>query len=198
MPRLLPLTHAILFSGLAAWGATYYVSPSGSDAFAGTLDKPFATVQFAVDQLHSGDVLNVRGGSYSETVTVRQSGSAGAPITIQAYPGECPILLGSRPVPGPWTLYRGSIYKTPWPTQPLQVFTDGHLLNEARWPNTAMEDFPNMTYLVADAGPPRRRSHRRLGSHYGRSGLGGLQPPGNRARSRNRQAGVFPTNQSND
>jgi uncharacterized protein (TIGR03437 family) len=149
MPRLILLT---LFPSLAVWGASYYVSPTGNDAFAGTLDKPFATIQFAVNHLTPGDVLFVRGGSYSETVTVRQSGTAGAPITIQAYPGECPILLGSKPVPGPWTLHQGSIYKASWPTQPLQVFTDGHLLNEARWPATAMEDFPNTTYLVADAG----------------------------------------------
>ena len=152
MPRPILLTHSILFSSLAAWGASYYVSPSGNDTYAGTQDQPFATIQFAVDHLNPGDVLYVRGGSYNETVTVRQSGNASAPITIQAYTGECPILLGSRPVPGPWTIHQGSIYKASWPTQPLQVFTDGHLLNEARWPATAMEDFPNMTYAVADAG----------------------------------------------
>ena len=152
MPRLILITHLILLSSLAAWGASYYVSPAGNDASAGTQDKPFATIQFAVNHLNPGDILYVRGGSYRETVAVRQSGNAGAPITIQAYPGECPILLGSRPVSGPWTPHKGFIYKASWPTQPLQVFTDGHLLNEARWPATAIEDFPNMTYAVADAG----------------------------------------------
>ena len=141
-----------LFSSFGVWGASYYVSPAGSDGSAGTADQPFATIQFAVDHLSPGDVLYVRGGNYRETVTVRQSGNAAAPITIQAYPGECPMLLGSRPVPGPWTLHKGSIYKASWPTQPLQVFADGHLLNEARWPATAIEDFPNTTYVAADAG----------------------------------------------
>jgi uncharacterized protein (TIGR03437 family) len=150
MPCLLLLAY--LFSSLATWGASYYVSPAGNDASPGTLDQPFATIQFAADRLNPGDILYLRGGSYRETVTVHQSGSAATPITIQAYAGECPILLGSKPVPGPWTLHQGSIYKASWPAQPQQVFADGHLLNEARWPNTNMEDFPNMTYVAADAG----------------------------------------------
>jgi len=80
------------------------------------------------------------------------SGTAAAPITIQAYPGECPILIGAKPVPGPWTVYSGAIYKTPWPSQPQQVFSDGQMLNEARWPNTPIEDFPNQVNARADAG----------------------------------------------
>jgi uncharacterized protein (TIGR03437 family) len=136
----------------ALQGATYYVSPSGSDAAAGTQDQPFATIQVAVSHLNPGDTLYVRTGSYHEMVTVNQSGTAAAPITIEAYPGECPTLLGSNPVAGPWSVYKGSIYKATWPTQPQQVFVDGHLMNEARWPATAIEDLPNMTYALADDG----------------------------------------------
>src|ERR1035438_9626224 len=62
------------------------------------------------------------------------------------------FLLGSNPVAGPWSVYKGSIYKASWPTQPQQVFVDGHLMNEARWPATAIEDLPNMTYALADDG----------------------------------------------
>src|ERR1039458_5768743 len=91
----------------ALQGATYYVSPSGSDAAAGTQDQPFATIQVAVNHLNAGDTLYVRAGSYHEMVTVNQSGTAAAPITIQAYPGECPTLLGSNPVAGPWSVYKG-------------------------------------------------------------------------------------------
>jgi hypothetical protein len=131
---------------------TYYVSPSGSDAAAGTLDQPFATVQHGVNRLLAADTLILRAGNYHENVTVAASGTASAPITLAAFPGETPTLVGAQPVTGPWTVYSGSIYKTPWPSQPMQVFSDGHLLNEARWPNSAIEDLAGMTYGIADAG----------------------------------------------
>jgi len=131
---------------------TYYVSPAGSDSSPGTQAQPFATVQFAVNRLYAGDTLYLRAGDYHENVTLARSGAANAPITLQAYPGETTTLVGVQPVAGQWTLHAGSIYKAPWLTQPMQVFSDGHLLNEARWPNTAIEDLAGMTYATADAG----------------------------------------------
>ncbi len=131
---------------------SYYVSPSGSDAWPGTLAQPFATVQFGASRLMAGDTLNIRAGDYHETVSLARSGTAAAPITIQAYSGECPTLIGATPVAGPWTVSSGAIYKAAWPSQPTQVFGAGQLLNEARWPNTAIEDFEGMTYALADSG----------------------------------------------
>lgn len=131
---------------------TYYVSPAGSDSSPGTLTQPFATVQHGVNQLYAGDTLTLRAGNYHESVTVARSGMASAPITIAAYPGETAALIGAQTVTGQWTLYNGSIHSTPWPTQPMQVFSDGHLLNEARWPNSPIEDLAGMTYERADAG----------------------------------------------
>ena len=131
---------------------TYYVSPSGSDSSPGTQAQPFATVQNGVNQLLAGDTLILRAGNYHELVTMPRSGSAGSPITLTAYPDETPTLIGAQLVNGPWTVYSGSIYMASWPTQPMQVFSDGHLLNEARWPNTAIEDLAGMTYAIADAG----------------------------------------------
>jgi len=151
--RLLPLlTYSILTCCLAVRGASYYVSPSGNDASAGTQTQPFATIQFAMNRLTAGDTLYIRAGDYHETVSLGKSGAAGAPITIQAAAGERPTLIGAVPVAGPWTLYNGAIYKASWPSQPTQVFGAGQLLNEARWPNTAVEDFAGMTYALADSG----------------------------------------------
>jgi len=130
---------------------TYYVSPSGSDSSPGTLAQPFATVQHGVNQLLAGDTLILRAGNYHETVTVSTSGTANAPITIQAYAGECPVLIGATAVTG-WSVSSGAIYTASWPTQPVQVFGAGQLLNEARWPNTAVEDYAGMTYATADSG----------------------------------------------
>ncbi len=139
----LPQTHTPI---------TYYVSPAGSDSAPGTLSQPFATVQHGVNQLLAGDTLTLRVGNYHENVTLSASGTASAPITLNVFTGETATLIGAQTVTGPWSVYSGSIYSTPWPTQPMQVFSDGHLLNEARWPNSPIEDLAGMTYERADAG----------------------------------------------
>jgi hypothetical protein len=95
----------------AAQAATYYVSPSGQDANAGTLTSPWKTMRKGLTSLKAGDTLYVRGGVYIENlggsspIAIRQ-GSAVAPITVAAYPSERPVLQGllwlSRP--SYWTL----------------------------------------------------------------------------------------------
>src|SRR5450759_3696841 len=48
----------------AAQATTYYVSSSGSDASAGTVTAPFATLQKAVNLANPGDTIYMRGGTY--------------------------------------------------------------------------------------------------------------------------------------
>jgi len=78
-----------------AIACTRYVSPVGSDAGPGTLAAPWKTVQHAAQTAAPGDVVYVRGGVYNERVTFAVSGSAGAPITFQSYPGETAVLDGA-------------------------------------------------------------------------------------------------------
>ena len=42
-----------------------YVATTGSDSNAGTIDKPFATVQKALDTVKAGQTIYVRGGTYN-------------------------------------------------------------------------------------------------------------------------------------
>jgi hypothetical protein len=74
-----------------------YVSPSGDDANPGTFAKPWRTLGYALGRLFIGQVLFVRGGSYHEQIDhVRlHPGTAEAPITVLAYPGENPVLAGT-------------------------------------------------------------------------------------------------------
>jgi Right handed beta helix region len=75
--------------------ATYYVSTTGSDSNPGTLGQPWRTIGKAASNqsLKPGDAVYVRGGTYSETVSVTVSGSGtGGLITFAAYPGEAPII----------------------------------------------------------------------------------------------------------
>ena len=74
-----------------------YVSPSGSESNPGTLEWPFRTVQHALDAAQPGWAIYVRQGTYAEEATCRRSGTAAAPVTLQANSGERPVL---QPVPG--------------------------------------------------------------------------------------------------
>jgi hypothetical protein len=74
----------------------YYVATTGNDANPGTESRPWRTIERGGDALDSGDVLYVRGGVYQETVSIVRSGTARAPIKIEAYPGEAPVIDGDN------------------------------------------------------------------------------------------------------
>jgi hypothetical protein len=71
--------------------ADRYVSPSGDDTSPGTIDRPWRTIQKAVATATAGQVVALRGGTYSGTVTVSRAGTQAAPITIAEYPGEAAV-----------------------------------------------------------------------------------------------------------
>ena len=77
--------------------STYFVATSGNDGQAGTISAPFKTIQHALNvAANPGDLVLVRGGTYFEKLTFPHSGSAaGGYITLQAYPGEHPVLNGT-------------------------------------------------------------------------------------------------------
>lgn len=88
-----------------ARAATYYVSTTGSNSNSGTSeDAPFLTVKKAVDTMVAGDTTYVRGGTYTETATIRfgVTGTQTSPIKLLAYPGESPIITW----PGQTSTYR--------------------------------------------------------------------------------------------
>ena len=129
-----------------AFSADIYVSPTGSDAAAGTISAPFATVARArdkADTLKSGSSVTVwlRGGKYymSEPVTfsAANSGTASNPIIYKAYPGEKPVLSGGIKVSPTWTTSSGSIMVATIPTNLIvdQLFLNGTRQILARYPN---------------------------------------------------------------
>jgi hypothetical protein len=102
---------ATVVLGTSAYAEVFYVSPQGDDKASGTLEQPWRTLRRSFSSLYPGDTLIVRGGLYEEVlgeqtpVKIRQ-GTAIAPIAVQAYPRERPVLKGllwlSRP--SYWTL----------------------------------------------------------------------------------------------
>ncbi len=73
---------------------TYYVSPTGNDANAGTALAPFKTFTKAVSALVAGDTLQIYGGTYAQQLTVSKSGTTASPITVQPVTGQNVIIDG--------------------------------------------------------------------------------------------------------
>ena len=83
---------------------TWFVSIAGSDKNPGTIARPFLTIQHAANLAKPGDVVDIRGGKYHETVTPTQSGTAKAGsltrlITAKMSRSTAPILLPAGAVP---------------------------------------------------------------------------------------------------
>jgi Periplasmic copper-binding protein (NosD) len=76
---------------------TFYVSTTGDDSAPGTFDRPWRTVQHALDTLTPGQTALVREGTYGENLRVTLDGSADKPITISSFGSEQAIL---RPAGG--------------------------------------------------------------------------------------------------
>lgn len=117
--------------------ASWYVSVTGNDKNPGTLAAPFQTIQKAAGLAQAGDTVYIRGGTYHESVAPANSGTAAAPITFTNYNNEVVTVSGADPVTG-WTAAGGNKYAA---TQPWdlgegnnQLFVDGQMMNEARWP----------------------------------------------------------------
>lgn len=89
LPALLP----------ASSGTVHYVSTAGSDSNPGTLASPWKTVQKALSSLLPGETALVRGGTYSQNLRMTRAGTASAPITVAAYPGEVVVLHPSASSP---------------------------------------------------------------------------------------------------
>jgi parallel beta-helix repeat protein len=74
----------------------HYVSSNGDDGEENKLapkNKPWKTIQHAVDMAQAGDVIYIRSGQYDESVKIfNVKGNESAPITFQAYPGETVII----------------------------------------------------------------------------------------------------------
>jgi hypothetical protein len=89
------------------FATTYYISPTGADSNPGTILQPFKTWERISSPrwsniLQPGDIVYIRGGNYTSphandgvSEAVYWSGINGTSsnyITIQAYPGEYPVL----------------------------------------------------------------------------------------------------------
>ncbi|MGO8753562.1 MAG: right-handed parallel beta-helix repeat-containing protein [Thermoguttaceae bacterium] len=167
MRHLLSLTllWIVLLAGLAS-GAELFVAPHGDDQGPGTKDRPLATLcgaRNAVRRLKAAtrEPIQVlfRGGTYFLTKEVvfrpEDSGTAAAPITYRAFPGEKPIFSGGKMITGwkpgeggEWTAEIPEVKQGRWYFRQLCV--DGIRRPRARLPQQGLNK------VAGRADPPRR------------------------------------------
>lgn len=154
------------FAGLASvWNPPcerpvfYYVAQEdGSDfynglypTYLGENNGPFKTIQKAASTMLWGDTCYIRNGTYRETVIPVNSGT-----TYINYDGESPVISGCdlfAPRAGcAWSQYNGSIYVCQTDQSFEQLFVDGRMMNEARWPNCDVNQMIWAAKAVADNG----------------------------------------------
>ncbi len=103
------LISLVSFNVNASETIHYFVATNGSDDNDGSLDKPFATIEGARDEIRKlsqypsgGVVVNIRGGEYPITKQInflqQDSGTKNAPVVYQAYNNEKVRFTGAKKV----------------------------------------------------------------------------------------------------
>lgn len=106
MKKKLLICIAVSSLSINVSAADFYISPSGDDSNAGTIDSPFSSLVPIQKVVAPGDNVFFRGGVYRPTVSnsmgdmnsiyscayiLAKSGERGKPISYMAYPGEQPV-----------------------------------------------------------------------------------------------------------
>jgi len=79
----------LVMPSMSIAGNTFYIAMNGSDSNDGSIDSPWVTLNYAVDQTQPGDTILIRGGFYHEgKFYINTGGANGQFVTIKPYPGE--------------------------------------------------------------------------------------------------------------
>ncbi len=133
---------------------TYYVATNGSDSNDGrSTDRPFRTLQKAANVVGPGDVVWVRGGTYSSDVSFQRSGTSSNLIVFESYPGECAVLDGRgqqsyqnvRFEGANYNVFRNFVVRNN-PAQGIQVVnSNDNLITHVRTHNNGLSGIQNLS-----------------------------------------------------
>ncbi len=135
----------ILISTTFCQAGVYFVATDGSDYNKGTFESPFASVQKAASVMSAGDTCFIREGVYhQENVINSLKGTSSARIVFTNYNGEKVVFDGTQALSElgskKWIFHKGDIYKTMIEEDIWQLFDDGEMMINARWPNAFLHD----------------------------------------------------------
>ena len=127
----------------------------------------------AIRRAKPGEVIELKGGRYSEVIALDGLRKQGRPITLRAAAGERVILDGTVPITPKWTLWKDGIYRAKLDHAVWQLFAGDKLVYLARWPDASFEDGSlwrmTRSCRTADGGYNKRKK-----SFTGKSRLGVL------------------------
>lgn len=147
MQGIIALAAILIALPLGTDGTIYYVDgKNGDDSNGGeSTITAFATMKTCIDALTSpGDECHIRKGRYhqSEFKISGKQGTASKPIVIRGYQDEVPIIDGTiplKPIAG-WAHGTTGIYSAQIDQDVWQLFVDGEMMTNARWPNALWSD----------------------------------------------------------
>lgn len=88
----------------------YFIGGTGaSDNNPGTSSQPFATIQKAASVAVAGDIVNIRTGTYRETIVPANSGTPGNPIIYQPDGNAVVTVNGANIADGGWSRHSGHL-----------------------------------------------------------------------------------------
>ena len=142
----------LLLSPIAIFARVLHVSPIGNDANPGTLEEPLSTIQAAVSKIQAGDICIIHNGTYRENINIKNSGTAVAPIIIQAAKGENPVISGLDILNLKWKATdKKGIFVADYHNDNFeQLFMYGKPMLEARWPNVPRDKNGDWVFFSPD------------------------------------------------
>lgn len=146
MRKILILTLLMIGKAFWGWTAIYYVSSTGSDLENGTSTGTAWQTLTKVNSVSfvAGDqILFQRGSTFYGSLTIKNSGTTGSPITFGAYgTGANPIITGFTSVTA-WTNLGSNIWES---TNAVSTLSTCEMVT-INGVNTPMGRYPNTGYL---------------------------------------------------
>ena len=149
-------------------GTDYYVKgKTGSDLHGGTKTAPFKTIQRCVSALEEpGDKCLIGKGTYHEDmIFTGKHATPFQPFIVTGYEDERPLIDGTVPLTftTSWTKLKphdpmDRTYKAKIKEEIYQLFVDGEMMTNARWPNALWSDRTvfNFSYWARSDGSSDR------------------------------------------
>lgn len=165
MREIIVLTVILILLPLCVTGTIYYADGNnGDDLNDGEgISSAFASIKPCIDALtNPGDECHIRSGRYhqSEFQISGKHGSADQPMLIRGYQNEIPVIDGTIPLTpeAGWELGEDGIYSAQIERDIWQLFVDGEMMTNARWPDSLWSD--KTIFLNKFWGKSAKRSRR--------------------------------------
>ena len=88
MKKLFIVLIVIVFCVPICLAETYFVSVDGNNDSPGSIEHPWATIQYALTMAQAGDIIYIRGGIYRQMFDINNSGKEDQWIVFKNYRDE--------------------------------------------------------------------------------------------------------------